>query len=322
MLDEDAEQGQYYGLVRNNGSTRPAYTAFQVVASYFTAVKSAYYTWPGLPGPATERDINGILASVNSRVQFIWPAQVSQVVMERGDRRTTVLWNNSPVEVETSFEAASKDATLITKYGQTSPVSARSGRYYVTLRGSSNNSDLRDTSIYLVGGEPVIIDEPVQPLPERVLARIDSVLAADGKQLYEMDKAYVSAVLTLPGTNDPVPCRWSPEVQLWGRTEAGRTIKLGTATKKFVTEQGRNYPTWELNGVDVSAETDPEGKRLVAIQIRVADVPTDGEAWVFPSRPADASATASSSPSMTPTPPPPTPTPAPAERITLSKSCE
>ena len=50
MVDEEAEQGQYYGLVRNNGTTRPAYTAFQVVASYFAAVKSAYYTSQGYRG--------------------------------------------------------------------------------------------------------------------------------------------------------------------------------------------------------------------------------------------------------------------------------
>ena len=75
MVDEEAEQGQYYGLVRNNGSTRPAYTAFQVAASYFTAVKSAYYTWPGLPGPAAEADIWRILDSVKTRTQFIWPVR-------------------------------------------------------------------------------------------------------------------------------------------------------------------------------------------------------------------------------------------------------
>jgi hypothetical protein len=320
MVDEEAEQGQYYGLVRNNGTTRPAYTAFQVAASYFTAIKSAYYTWPGLPGPAADADIWRILDSANNRFQFIWPAQVSHVVMERGDRRTSVLWNNSPVEVETSFEAASKDATLITKFGKTLPITPRSGRYYVTLEGSTNNSDLRDLSLYLIGGEPVIIDEPVQPLPERVLARIESVVAADGKPLYEMDRANVSVVLSLPGTNDPVPCRWNPDVQLWGGTVAGRSVNLGAATRKMVTEQGRTYPIWELNNVDVSDNVDPEWKRLVALQIRVADIPTDGDVWPFPMPPPPVSTPGASAASPTPLPSTPTPTPAP--RTVLSKSCE
>jgi hypothetical protein len=321
MVDEDPENGQYYGLVRNNKTTRPAYTAYQVAARYFTGVKSAYYTWPGLPGPAGESDIWRILESVNNRVQFIWPAQVSHVVMERGDRRTSVLWNNSPVEVETSFEAASKSATMITKYGQTSTVTPRSGRYYATLQGSNNNSDLRDPSIYLVGGEPVIIDEQVQPLPTRVLARIESVETADGKPLYEMDNANVVAVLSLPGTDDPPPCRWSPDVQLWGRTQAGRSVELGTATRKFVTEQDRTYPVWEFANVDVSANADPEWKRLTAIQVRLGDIQTDGEAWVFPSPP-PTPGPATPGVASTPTPAPPTPTPAPAPRIVLSKSCE
>jgi hypothetical protein len=321
MVDEEAENGQFYGLVRNNGSTRPAYTAYQVAAKYFTGVRSAFYTWPGLPGPARENDIWPILESANNRVQFIWPAQVSHVVMERGDRRTSVLWNNSPVEVETSFEAASTSAALITKYGQTFPVTPRSGRYYVTLQGSANNSDLRDTSIYLVGGDPVIIDELVQPLPTRVLARIESVEAADGKPLHEMNNANVTAVLSLPGTNDPPPCRWNPEVQLWGRTVARGSVLLGTAMRKFVTEQGRTYPIWEFRNVDVSANTDPEGKRLVAVQVRLNGVQTDGDAWVLPAppptpRPAAPGVAAS------PTPVPPTPTPTPASRIVLSKSCE
>ncbi len=247
---------------------------------------------------------------MKTRTQFIWPAQVSQVVMERGDRRTTVLWNNSPSEVETSFEAASKGATLVTKYGQTMPLDPRSGRYYVTLRGSTNNSDLRDQSIYLIGGEPIIIDEPVQPLPERVLARIESIVPVDDKAPYEMEWANVSAVLSLPGTNDPVPCRWNPDVQLWGRTPSGRSVMLGSATRKLITEQGRNYPVWEFNEVNVSGATDPEGRRLVSLQIRVENMTTEGEAWVFPDRPPVISAS--------PAPAPPTPAP----RIVLSKSCE
>jgi len=318
MVDEEPEQGQYYGLVRNNGTTRPAYTAFQVVASYFAAVKSAYYTWPGLPGPAKRDDIDRILESVKTRTQFIWPAQVSQVVMERGDRRTTVLWNNSPSEVETSFEAASKGATLVTKYGQTMPLDPRSGRYYVTLRGSINNSDLRDQSTYLIGGEPVIIDEPVQPLPERVLARIESIVPVDDKAPYEMEWANVSAVLSLPGTNDPVPCRWNPNVQLWGRTPSGRSVMLGSAVRKLITEQGRNYPVWEFNEVNVSGASDPEGRRLVSLQVRVENVTTEGEAWVFPDPPPEISAPPNGSPTASPTPAPPTPAP----RIVLSKSCE
>jgi hypothetical protein len=322
MVDEDPENGQYYGLVRNNKTTRPAYTAYQVAATYFRGVKSAYYTWPGLPGPAADADIWRVLDSVNNRVQFIWPAQVSHVVMERGDRRTSVLWNNSPVEVETSFEAASKSATLITKYGQTSTVEPRSGKYYATLPGSNNNSDLRDASIYLVGGEPVIIDEQVQPLPTRVLARIESVEAADGKPLYEMDNANVVAVLSLPGTDDPPPCRWNPEVQLWGRTQAGRSEKLGIATRKLVTEQGRTYPVWEFANVDVSANADPEWKRLTAIQVRLADIQADGDAWVIPSPPPTPGPATPGVAAATPMPEPPTPTPAPAPRIVLSKSCE
>ncbi|MFN0071841.1 MAG: hypothetical protein ACKVVP_10180 [Chloroflexota bacterium] len=325
MLDEEPEGGQYYGLIRNDGSTRPAYTAYQVAASYFTNVTSAFYTWPGLPGPASTADIYRILDSVQTRPQFIWPAQVSQVVMERGDRRTTVLWNNSPAEVETSFSAASKNATLVTKYGQAFPIAARGDRYFITLHGSTNNSDERDRSIYLVGGEPVIVDEPVEPIPQRVRARIESVIPVDGKPVYESDQANVAAVLSLPGTNDPTPCRWEPDVQLWARTVSGRSVKLGSATRRTLNEQGLSYPVWDFNGINISTAMDPDGKRLVSLQIRIAEATTETDSWEFPSAPPpepevepSATMTATAAPTVTPTP---RPTPQPIPRILLAKSC-
>lgn len=316
MVDEESEQGQYYGLVRNDGTTRPAYTAYQVAASYFSDVKSAYFTWPGLAGPAGPDDVWRLLDSINHRHQFIWPSQVSRVVMERGDRRTTVLWNTSPVEVETSFPAASKQATLVTKYGQTYPIAARDGQYVVTLHGATNNSDLRDTSIYLVGGEPVIIDEPVEPLPERVRARIDRIISLDEKPLYEADRLYLSTTISRHGGDDPVPCRWEPEVQLWGRTEGRRDIKLATASRRIVTEQGRTYTGWEFHNANVSKAMDPEGKRLVSLSIRVEGVPTESDIWPFPPAPVGSS---------DPDRPVPTPTPgslAVVSPTVLARSCQ
>ena len=126
--------------------------------------------------------------------------------MERGDRRTTVLWNNSPSEVETSFEAASKGATLVTKYGQAMPLAPRSGRYYVTLRGSTNNSDLRDQSIYFIGGRAGYYRRPVGPLPERILARIESVVPVDDKApLRNGVGQCFGGSLAAGYRNDPVP---------------------------------------------------------------------------------------------------------------------
>ena len=174
----------------------------------------------------------------------------------------TVLWNNSPADVDTTFAAASSSAMLITKYGQTYPIAPQDGKYVVTLKGTNNNSDLRDQSIYLVGGEPVIVEEGVEPIPDHVRGRIDAYIPVDGMPVYESDRVYVSGQLSLPGTNTPVPCRWEPEVQLWGRTASGRFIKLATGTRRVEESQGRRYPAWDFHNVNVSASMDPEGKQI------------------------------------------------------------
>lgn len=84
-VDEKPENdSDLYGLVRNDRSLKPAYLAYQVAASYFQDVQSAVYSWPGSTEVPTPAEVQSILSSVDSRSQFIWPAQVSQVVLDRG----------------------------------------------------------------------------------------------------------------------------------------------------------------------------------------------------------------------------------------------
>ena len=59
------------------------------------------------------------------RTQFIWPSQVAQVAMERGDHRTTVAWNTSPEAVTHKVPANSKQATLVYKDGKTQTIKAQ-----------------------------------------------------------------------------------------------------------------------------------------------------------------------------------------------------
>src|SRR5215213_1953899 len=152
--DEKAENDtELWGLIRNDRTTKPGYVAFQVGVTYFSNVKSAVYSWPGSPKPSPEQ-YKALMRSNESRTQFVWPAQVSQVTMERGDHRTTVVWNNSPVQVPYRVSAASQAATLVTKTGKTSPITAKNGFYEVDLLPSNHNADPRDPSLYLIGGEP------------------------------------------------------------------------------------------------------------------------------------------------------------------------
>jgi hypothetical protein len=212
--DEKAENDvELWGLIRNDRTTKPSYVAFQVGATYFANVKSAVFSWPGVDKP-TNAQYHDILASNDSRTQFVWPSQVSQVTMERTDHRTTVVWNNSPEAVTHKFSAASKTATLVRKNGQTDTISAKDGFYSLDLAPSNHNADPRDPSLYLIGGDPLIIDEVVKPLPsDRLASRIETVWPLNSAPVEEASTANVVAQLLTPGTNDPVACRYDPDPQ-------------------------------------------------------------------------------------------------------------
>jgi hypothetical protein len=211
-VDEKPENDiELWGLIRNDHTVKPSYVAFQVGATYFTNVKSAVFSWPGVDKPTPDQ-YRTILASNESRLQFVWPSQVSQVTMERGDHRTIVTWNNSPEAVTHKIAAAAKSATLVHKNGATETISAKNGYYSLDLAPSSHNADPRDASLYLIGGDPLIIDEVVKPLPtDRLSSRIEVVWPINSAPIEEATRANVVAQLITPGTNDPVACRYDPD---------------------------------------------------------------------------------------------------------------
>jgi hypothetical protein len=254
MVDEAPENGtELWGLIRNDRSTRPAYVAYQVAATYFTNVRTAVYSWSGSAEVPKPDQVKSVLASNNGRPQFIWPGQVSQVTMERGHNRTTVVWNNSPSDVAHRVPASARQATLVNKYGNSDTVTANDGVYTLELPGSGHNVDKRDWSIYMIGGEPYIIDEQVVPLPtERVASRIEMVWPHGGAP--DAEKANLSAQLLMPGaTAEPVPCRYSPQsVELWAKRSGRREELVATGVRRMAEQDGVRYPVWDFNDVDVS----------------------------------------------------------------------
>jgi hypothetical protein len=210
--DEKAENDvELWGLIRNNGTTKPSYVAFQVGAKYFADARSAVFSWAGADKP-TRNQYQEIAESNVGRTQFIWPSQVAQVAMERGDRRTTVAWNTSPEAVTHRIPANAKQATLAYKDGRTQTIQATNGFYTVNLEPSTHNADPRDPSIYMIGGDPVIVDEQVMALPtDRLASRIEMVWPLDSAPVQDASTANVSAQLLMPGGNTSVACRYDPE---------------------------------------------------------------------------------------------------------------
>ncbi|MGI9145472.1 MAG: hypothetical protein ACR2IK_02815 [Chloroflexota bacterium] len=274
LVDERPEgPGELYGLVRNDGSVRPAFTAYQTAVRYLSTPTSAVYTWDGASDPPTEDQITQLIQSNSKRAQWIWPAAVNRVTLERGPERVTVVWNGSPTLTTAHIPAISKSAQVIDKFGRdTGEVVAQNGQYQLELAPSANNADPRDPSLYLVGGEPRIVLERVAPLPTAVDAPIQVVWPRDATS------ANVTGVLLSPGSNQPVPCRWSPAVRLFASVEAGPAVSLGVGAKRLLSQDGLTYPVWDFNTVDISAAA--QGKSI-DLWLDVNGVATNATRWTY-----------------------------------------
>lgn len=160
MRDEEAENEQYYGLVRNDGSVRPAYVAYQVAVRELSGVSTARYFWSGSASPPTEDEITALLSTAGDWPQFVWPGALNGVRMTRGADRVTVLWNATAEPLEVAVPSSVARATLIDKYGSAQTViRAGDGAFHVTLAQATCNTDARDPTLVLVGGDPVILVE-------------------------------------------------------------------------------------------------------------------------------------------------------------------
>jgi len=133
--------GEPFGLVRNDGTVRPALTAFQVVTSYF-------------------RDVDqGELFATD-------PSGLTRVVLRKRDEVVTVVWNMLPAEAEFPIRATNENALQVNKYGDASVVQASNGQYVIMLAGATANSNEADPDDFVVGGDPIILVERMDGDPQ------------------------------------------------------------------------------------------------------------------------------------------------------------
>jgi hypothetical protein len=125
--------GEPFGLLRNDGSTRPAFTAYQVVTRYFSGVTDGAY----------DHTADG----------------TTRVVLKRGSDRITVLWSMRPDGGTATVDAMGTQALKVNKWGETAPIQAEGGRFTIALAPATANSNSGDRSDYVIGGEPVILVE-------------------------------------------------------------------------------------------------------------------------------------------------------------------
>lgn len=126
--------GEPFGLVRNDGSVRPAYYAFKTVTSLMAHTTVGTY----IPNSATG---------------------VYEVVLRRPGYQITVAWDNRPVPAAVDVTALASTALSVSKIGVVTPIVAQHGIYHFTLAAATDNSNLADPTDYVIGGTPIILVE-------------------------------------------------------------------------------------------------------------------------------------------------------------------
>lgn len=133
MQDGPIEGGEPYGLVRNDGTLRPAYVALQAAAKY-------------LLGPG--------------RVTYTPKDGVAQVVIDNGRQRTTVAWAMRPTATDARVPQMGTKAIAVDKYGLERRLEPSTTSPYYDLRlAPATANTAADPADFIIGGDPVIVVE-------------------------------------------------------------------------------------------------------------------------------------------------------------------
>jgi hypothetical protein len=115
-----------FGLVRMDGTRRPAFTAYQIAATYLAGFRS---------GRWERRD------------------DLSVVVVDRGAQMTTVVWSRTPSPQRAVLAARTTSALLVDMYGRARRVYPERGYYTLDLPGCPYEGSC------LIGGAPLLLVE-------------------------------------------------------------------------------------------------------------------------------------------------------------------
>ncbi|MFN8485064.1 MAG: glycosyl hydrolase [Anaerolineae bacterium] len=179
MRDEGSDNGVHWGLVRDDGSVRPAYLAYQTAAQQFGGATNATLFWGGSTFPPSNAQTQAVLSSANDRWQFIWPSRLVGVRMQRGDSLVTVVWNTSPQPLSV-FIPTDKPVSAVDRLGKPVTLGQTAGGYKLDLAPATHNTDSRDPTIYMIGGAPVILTQAGESADAGLPREVDACFGAPG----------------------------------------------------------------------------------------------------------------------------------------------
>jgi hypothetical protein len=113
--------------------------------------------------------------------------------------------------------------------------------------------------------------------PTPIRAKIEIVWPHGGVPVQLANLANITAYLIAGAGNDAPACDWSPTVRLWGalNSEPARQVAIGQ--KRMFTTDGRTFPVWDFNDVDVSAARNTTNK--LSFYVTVDGVETLPNIW-------------------------------------------
>ena len=171
-----------FGLVRMDGSRRPAFTAYQVATTYLSGFRG---------GSWDRRD------------------EISVVTIDRGARTTTVLWARTPDPQAAMIAARTTRALLVDVWGRAYYVYPERGYYFIDLPGANCAQGC------LIGGAPFMLVEeaplsadtappPASPTPPPVG---DTAVGDTGIEASPDPDALPTPTATFTPTPTPTPTR-------------------------------------------------------------------------------------------------------------------
>ncbi|HXI18594.1 MAG TPA: DUF5722 domain-containing protein [Chloroflexota bacterium] len=157
VMDRSTDD-EVWGLLRNDGTLRPAFVAYQTAARYFggasarfVGVERADWRWP--------------------RGGYVPNWQFYLVALDRPDgQRVSVLWNGDGVPLRITLPKRSENAALLDKYGRPAALERDGDRWVITLPAATAHSPIDPEGYYFVGGDPLLLieqgvapDSPLDP---------------------------------------------------------------------------------------------------------------------------------------------------------------
>ena len=138
-----------FGLAREDGSRRPAFTAYQVAVNYMA----------GFTGATLDHRDDAYV----------------QITVQRGEATTTVLWARSPASVQVHVPASSAQAVLADAFGGKRTIAAQDGMYTVDLPGCTQPTcAIGGAPRLIVEGAPAATIPPVNAIPGELPDQPDS----------------------------------------------------------------------------------------------------------------------------------------------------